>query len=258
VIAKTPLRIQQTIQAILAVLLIFTSCMGRAHEVVDIPSVYGIHTRVLIAPAQVAKATVLLFIGGGGLLKITENGRTDHIHTFVRSFGMWRDYEVEAVLIDSPFDLGNAMRGHRRASKEHLDRVSEVIRYFYAKSSQPIWIFGHSMGTSTVAAFLSSERPEITLLRGYIVAGTHRGESIPASITLPALGIHHRREACPSTPISATEFLMKTRTPDTPRAMVLLDGGDDKGDRCQAMAYHGFNGIEYELIKAAAEFVLKN
>ena len=34
---------------------------------------------------------------------------------------MWRDYEVQAVLIDSPFDLGNALRGHRRASKEHLD-----------------------------------------------------------------------------------------------------------------------------------------
>jgi len=37
-----------------------------------------------------------------------------------------------------------------------------------------------------------------------------------------------------------------------------LDGGDDRGDRCQAMAYHGFNGIEHQLIKAAAEFVLKN
>lgn len=116
------------------------------------------------------------------------------------------------------------MRGHRRASKEHLDRVSEVIRHFHAKSSQPIWIFGHSTGTSTVAAFLGSERPEIALLRGYIVAGTHRGESIPASIKLPALGIHHRREACPSTPISATEFIMNTRTPDTPWAIVLLDG----------------------------------
>ena len=246
------------IRTVLAVLLISTSCEGRAHEIADIPSVHGVHTRALIAPAQVPKATVLLFIGGGGLLRITDTGGTGNMHTFVRSFGMWRDYEVQAVLIDSPFDLGNALRGHRRASKEHLDRVSEVIRYFHAKSNRPIWIFGHSMGTSTVAAFLSSERPEIALLRGYIVAGTHRGESIPASVKLPALGIHHRREACPSTPISATEFIMNTRTPDTPRAMVLLDGGDDKGDRCQAMAYHGFNGIEHELIKTAADFVLKN
>ncbi len=231
------------IRFILGVVCISLSCAGRASEVVDIPSVHGVPTRALIAPAPATRATVLLFIGGGGLLKITESGRTDHIHTFVRSFGMWRDHGVQAVLIDSPFDLRYAMRGHRRASKEHLDRVAEVIRHFHAKSSQPLWIFGHSMGTSTVAAFLSSERPEIASLRGYIVAGTHRGESIPASIKLPALGIHHRREACPSTPIAATESILNARTPDTPKAMVILDGGDDKGERWQAVASHGFNGI---------------
>lgn len=246
------------IRICVALILIFISSIGRADEVVDIPSVHGIPTRVLISHTQAAKATVLLYIGGGGLLRIPEDGRINHIHTFVRSFRFWRDYEVQAVLIDSPIDLGNARLGHRRGSKDHLDRVSEVIRYFNSKSSRPIWIFGHSMGTSTVAAFLNSEKPEVFHLRGYIVAGTHKGESIPASIKLPALGIHHKREACPSTPIWASEDIIKSRTSDTPRAMVLLDGGSDEGDRCQAMAYHGFNGIERELIKTAAEFILKN
>jgi hypothetical protein len=40
--------------------------------------------------------------------------------------------------------------------------------------------------------------------------------------------------------------------------MVLLDGGNDQGDRCQALAYHGFHGIEQDLIHTAAEFVLKH
>lgn len=248
---------KELIRIIFVFILILNSSFGRA-EVVDIPSKHGIHTRTLIAPTQSKKATVLLFIGGGGLLRIEEDGRTSHIHTFVRSFGMWRDYEVQAVLIDSPFDLGNARVGHKRNSKEHLDRVSEVIRYFHSSSNQPLWIFGHSMGTSTVAAFLSSGAPEISFLKGYVVAGTHRGESIPKSIKLPALGIHHKREACPSTPIWASEEIIESRTLDTPRAMVLLDGGNDEGDRCQAMAYHGFNGIERDLIKTAAEFMIKN
>jgi pimeloyl-ACP methyl ester carboxylesterase len=191
-----------------ALILILASCAVRAYEKVDIPSVHGVPTRVLIAPTQAAKATVLLFIGGGGLVKIADDGRTNHIHTFVRSLGMWRAYELQAVLIDSPIDLGNALRGHQRASKEHLDRVSEVVRHFHSNSSQPIWIFGHSMGTSTVAAFLSSNRPEVSLLKGYIVAGTHRGESVPASIKLPVLGIHHsgrlvrRRQSRPPKPSS--------------------------------------------------------
>lgn len=242
----------------LGFLLLSLTSLGRANERVDIPSIQGTPTRVLIASNEAATATVLLFIGGGGLVRIADDGRTDHIHTFVRSFGMWRAYGVQAVLVDSPFDLGNALRGHKRSSKEHLDRVTEVVRHFHSKSGQPVWIFGHSMGTSTVAAFLSSERPEVSFLKGYIVAGTHKGETIPASIKLPALGIHHRREACPSTPISASESIIRSRTSDTPRAMVLLDGGSDQGDRCQALAYHGFNGIEHELVKTAAEFILKN
>jgi hypothetical protein len=250
--------VKQLIRICFALILILASCAVRAYEKVDVPTVHGVPTRVLIAPTQAAKATVLLFIGGTGLVKIADDGRTNHIHTFVRSLGMWRAYELQPVLIDSPFDLGNARRGHQRASKEHLDRVSEVVRHFHLNSSQPIWIFGHSMGTSTVAAFLSSDRPEVSLLKGYIVAGTHKGESVPASIKLPVLGIHHKREACPFTPISASEAIIKSRTPDTPRAMVLLDGGNDQGDVCQALAYHGFNGIEQDLIKTAAEFVLKH
>ncbi len=246
------------IRLFLGLILISLTCVGRANERVDIPSMHGSPTRVLLASNEAATATVLLFIGGGGLVRIADDGRTDHVHTFVRSFGMWRAYGVQAVLVDSPFDLGNAMRGHKRSSKEHLDRVSEVVRHFHSKFDQPIWIFGHSMGTSTIAAFLSSERPEISFLKGYIVAGTHRGETIPASIKLPVLGIHHRREACPSTPITASEAIIRSRTSDTPRAMVLLDGGSDQGDRCQALAHHGFNGLEQELVKTAAEFILKN
>ncbi len=230
--------------------------MVKANDVVDVPSVHGVHTRALISSVQDPRATVLLFIGGGGLLRIMENGHTNHGHTFVRSFRLWREYGIQAVLVDSPIDLGNAVRGHRRGSREHLDRVAEVVRHFHARSQLPIWIFGHSMGTSTVAAFLSSSRPEVTLIRGYVVAGTHRGESIPAAIELPVLAIHHAREACPSTPIEASTSI-NSRAPGTPKSMVLLDGGDDQGDRCQAMAYHGFHGIEQELIRTAAEFILK-
>ena len=241
-------------------LLIFLLCanssMTSANEVVNVPSSQGSETRALVATVQEPRATVLLFIGGDGMLKLTESGQTGHGHTFVRSFGMWKAHGIEAVLVDSPEDLGNAMRGHQRGSQQHLNRVAEVVRHFQSK--QPLWIFGHSMGTSTVAAFLGSNRPEINLLQGYIVAGTHRGESVPAQIKLPALAIHHRLEGCPSTPIEASEAIIRSRSADTPKAMVLLDGGTEPGHRCQSRSYHGFHGIEETLINTAAEFILKH
>jgi pimeloyl-ACP methyl ester carboxylesterase len=232
--------------------------MANAAEVIDVPSTQGTPTRTLLVSSSSPKATVLLFIGGDGQLRLTEDGQTKHGHTFVRSIDRWASHSINAVLIDTPFDLGNAMRGHKRGTSEHLTRVAEVTAYYSKKTITPLWIFGHSMGSSTVAAFLSSGRPEIGLLKGYIVAGTHKGESVPVSIKLPALGIHHRKEACEATPIEASEAIINSRSPDTPKAMVLLDGGEDKGHRCQARAFHGFNGIENQFVDAAATFILKH
>jgi len=240
---------------LLSFVLAFVS-LANAAEVIDVPSVQGVPTRTLVATVKEPRATILLFIGGDGLLRLTPSGQTEHGHTFVRSFGMWKAHGIEAVLVDSPEDLGNAMRGHQRGSQQHLNRVAEVMKHF--KSKRPLWIFGHSMGTSTVAAFLGSNRPEIDLLQGYIVAGTHRGESVPAQIKLPALAIHHRLEGCPSTPIAASEAIIQSRSPDTPKAMVLLDGGTEPGHHCQSRSYHGFHGIEETLINTAAAFILKN
>jgi hypothetical protein len=249
-------RVTRLIRVLFVVSLLGTTSIAKADEVMDVPSVQGVPTRTLVATVKEPRATVLLFIGGDGLLRLTPSGQTAHGHTFVRSFSMWERHGMQAVLVDSPTDLGNAMRGHQRGSKEHLDRVAQVVSHFQSK--RPMWIFGHSMGTSTVAAFLGSNRPEIDLLQGYIVAGTHRGESVPAQIKLPALAIHHRLEGCPSTPIEASEAIIRSRSADTPKAMVLLDGGTEPGHRCQSRSYHGFHGIEETLINTAAEFILKH
>ena len=230
---------------------------AHAAEVIDVASKQGAPTRTLLVLAPEPKLTVLLFIGGDGLLRLTDDGRTEHGHTFVRSINRWSTHHINAVLVDTPFGLGNAKRGHKRASGRHLTRVSEVVAHYAEKTKTPIWIFGHSMGTSSVAAFLSSGRPEINLLSGYAVAGTHRGESVPESIKLPALSIHHQRDGCEATPLEASEAIHKSRTPDTPRALVILDGGLETGHPCLARGYHGFNGVENEFIDAAARFMLK-
>ena len=70
----------------------------------------------------------------------------------------------------------------------------------------------------------------------------------------PALAIHHCLEGCPSTPIAASEAIIQSRSPDTPKAMVLLEGGTEPGHRCQSRSH----GIEETLINTAATFILNN
>ena len=241
---------------LLSGLLCILSVAVSARDVIDVPSKLESPTRTLQFETADHKATVLLFIGGYGQLKLTDGGQTESGHTFVRSVELWASHGINAVLVDSPFDLGNA-RAHKRNSEDHLTRVSEVIS-FYKKQGQPVWIFGHSMGTSTVAALMTSGRPEIGYLSGYIVAGTLTGESIPSSITLPALGIHHKRDGCIKTPVSATEAILNSRSEDTVKKVVLLDGGQERGNPCFAQSYHGFLGIENEFIDSAAKFILQN
>jgi len=106
------------IRVLSVVLLLGTTSIAKADEVIDVSSAQGVPTRTLVATVKEPRATVLLFIGGDGLLRLTPSGQTAHGHTFVRSFGMWRAHGIEAVLVDSPEDLGNAMRGHQRGSQQ--------------------------------------------------------------------------------------------------------------------------------------------
>jgi len=245
-------------QSLLALVLALLSVAVYARDVIDIPSKGEASTRTLYFEAPNPKATVLLFIGGDGQLKLTDDGQTGSRHTFVRSIERWASHGINAVLVDSPSDLGNAKKGHKRNSEDHLNRVSEVISFYQQNQGKPVWIFGHSMGTSTVAALMNSGRPEVSQLSGYIVAGTLAGESIPSSVKLPALGIHHQRDGCPKTPVGASKAIIDLRSDDTVKGLVLLTGGQERGNPCFAQSYHGFLGVEDEFIDSAAKFIIQN
>lgn len=108
------------IRVLFVVLLLGTTSIAKADEVIDVPSVQGVPTRTLVATVKEPRATVLLFIGGDGMLRLTTSGQTEHGHTFVRSFGMWRAHGIEAVLVDSPADLGTPCEGTREAPSSTL------------------------------------------------------------------------------------------------------------------------------------------
>jgi hypothetical protein len=40
--------------------------------------------------------------------------------------------------------------------------------------------------------------------------------------------------------------------------LLTFEGGSDRGDPCEAMAYHGFNGIERDVVKKIADWIVEN
>lgn len=226
-------------------------------QVLDVPYRDDAPTRTLFIPAQNAKAVVLLFPGGGGVLRLKDDGSTSNFHTFVRSKDLWAQYEIDAVLVDTPYDLGNG-RLHSRSIRDHQQRILGVVRYYKQKLNLPIWIFGHSMGTVSVTEFVNGGKDQARLVSGVIVAGTFRSASIDSDVDMPVQAIHHVDDGCANTPLATSESVIKSRTNKSVAQFVVLEGGSSEGDICGSKAYHGFNEREPEFIRAAAQFILKN
>lgn len=226
-------------------------------QVFDVPYKDDAPTRTLLISVQKAKAVVLLFPGGGGMLRLQDDGSSANPHTFVRSKNMWAQYGIDSVLVDTPYDLGAGMR-NSRSIRDHQQRILNVVRYYKEKLNLPIWIFGHSMGTVSVTEFLNGGSDQSKLISGVIVAGTYRSASIDSDVSMPVLAIHHVEDGCASTPFSTSESIIKNRPNTSTSQFIAMDGGITEGDVCGSKAYHGFNQKEPELIKAAAQFILKN
>lgn len=215
-------------------------------------------TRTLYVPASSAKAVVLLFPGGGGVLRLDDEGNTKSQHTFVRSANLWKQYDIDAVLVDSPYDLGNE-RLDRRPLKNHLERIRATANFYKQKTGLPIWMFGHSRGTVSVTRYANQWKDNSGSVEGLIVAGTLHSALLDSDVALPVLAIHHKDDKCRVTPPSASESLIAGRVKNASKSkLVLIDGGEDTGDPCQSFSHHGFNAREAELINAAADFILGN
>jgi hypothetical protein len=229
---------------------------GAFAQVFDVPHPEESPTRTLLIPVAKPKALVLLFPGGGGMLRLKSDGSTRNRHTFVRSVDQWAQYQIDAVLVDTPYDLGDLRRGNLRERQDHMDRVGEVVQYYKNKTKLPIWIFGHSMGTSTASYFASQFSERSKLLSGIIIAGTIRTASLDDGVSIPVLGIHHQDDACAGTPVSATQKIIEGRPTKYVSKLEIIEGGMTEGNVCEAFAYHGFNQTESEFVKRAAQFIL--
>ncbi|QWD77662.1 alpha/beta hydrolase [Polynucleobacter sp. MWH-Svant-W18] len=241
---------------IVAALWILLSSVAHS-QVFDVPYKDDAPTRTLLTPVKNAKAVVLLFPGGGGVLNLQDDGSTTNGHTFVRSKDLWAQYGIDSVLVDTPYDLGAGMR-NSRSIRDHQQRILNVVNYYKEKLNLPVWIFGHSMGTVSVTEFVNGGKEKEKLISGVIVAGTYRSATVDSDITVPVLAIHHVDDGCASTPFASSERIIENRPKKLSSQFIQIDGGISEGDVCGSRAYHGFNQKEPEFIKAAAQFILRN
>lgn len=234
-------------------------------HVVDIPTRPGITQRFLLMPSPGAKAAVVLFAGGHGGLQMTESGalRWGRNNFLVRSAGLFAAQGLTVAVIDAPSDHQSPpyLSGFRQ-SAEHAADVRAVIAWLKNETKVPVWLIGTSRGTQSVGAVATALKsdggPDGVVLTSTILSDP-RGRPVPDmavdALKIPVLVVHHEQDGCRLCAFRDMPRLMQKLTAAPRKELVTFRGGENEGDPCEAMAYHGFNGLEKDVVARIATWV---
>jgi alpha/beta superfamily hydrolase len=235
-------------------------------RVVDIPTRPGVTQRLLVLAPPSPKAAVILFAGGHGGLQIAPDGSFGwgKGNFLVRSRQLFVDQGLLTVVIDAPSDRQSPpyLAGYRQGP-EHVADVQAVIAWVRQQSGLPVWLVGTSRGTQSVAAVATrlskADGPDGLVLTSTILTDP-KAPSVPAmaldKLSIPVLVAHHELDGCSHCAFSEMPNLMHKLDALPRKQLLSFRDGVSRGDPCEAMAYHGFNGIEREVVGQIAAWVL--
>ncbi len=235
-------------------------------KVVDVPTRNGVSQRLLVLSPPAPKAAVILFAGGHGGLQIFPNGSFNwgDGNFLMRSRQLFVDQGLLVIVLDAPSDRQRApfLSGFRQ-TPEHVRDIKKTIAWVRQQASVPVWLVGTSRGTQS-AAFAATELtgpegPDGIVLTSSILADP-RGRPVPAmnlaKLRIPVLVVHHELDGCASCRFSDLPLLMDKLGNATRKQLLAFKGGVDQGDPCEAFAYHGFNGLEPEVVTQTVAWIL--
>lgn len=235
-------------------------------KVVDIPTRPGVTQRMLVLSPPEARAAVVLLAGGHGGLQIFPNGSFNWGagNFLVRTRQLFADRGLMVAVVDAPSDRQSPpfLSGFRQRP-EHAADIKAVIAWMREQSKVPVWLVGTSRGTQS-AAYVATELAGPEGPDGIVLSSTiltdNRGRPVPAmpleKIRVPVLVVHHEQDGCALCAFSNVPALMEKLGNSPRKELLSFKGGESRGDPCEAMAYHGFNGLEGEVVAQIAAWIL--
>ena len=225
----------------------------------------GVTQKILIEQPNNPTANLILFAGGKGKIKLNNGKYKNNKNFLVRSRQLFIDRGFTTILIDAPSDkkgkLG-MLKGFRN-SQEHIQDIEAVIDYIKSLNDNPIWLIGTSRGTESAAyaAVHLNSKIDGVVLTSSISKTNNKGTSVTDlslnKITVPVLAIHHTQDSCKTTKPKVVNDIKRKAYNSSRVKVELLSGGDEpiSSNPCQAMTYHGYLGIESDVIEYVNNFI---
>jgi pimeloyl-ACP methyl ester carboxylesterase len=237
-----------------------------AEKVVDIPTRPGVTLRMLVLTTPEPKAAVVLLAGGHGGLQIYPNGsmKWGDGNFLIRTRRLFADQGLLVVVLDAPSDRQSFpyLSGFRQ-TPQHVADLKAAIAWAREGYKVPIWLVGTSRGTQSAAyaatELVGPEGPDGLVLTSSILTDD-KSRPVPSmpleKIRVPVLVVHHEQDGCSFCSFSNIPALMAKLKNSSHSELLSFRGGQSNGDPCEAFAYHGFNGIEPEVVRQIATWVL--
>ena len=218
----------------------------------------------LLRPDGPPVASVILLSGGDGVINVKNARRSGwgRGNFLVRSRELFAGEGLLVAVPEVPSDHATGY-GRFRASKDHAADVAAVIASLKTIAPVPVWLVGTSRGTVSAAfaaAWLREGGPDGLVLtstvteRSRVVTDTVVDADL-GRIRVPTLIVHHKLDNCVVTKYDIAR-LLAGELKNAPRAgFVEFEGGVSAGDPCEAFAYHGYNGIEADVVRAIAAWI---
>jgi hypothetical protein len=237
-------------------------------RVIDVPTRPGVSERLLFIATPNAKATVILFAGGHGGLRLAPDGKIGWGagNFLVRTRQMLATQGVNVATLDAPSDRqAEPFLNGFRQTREHAADVKAVIAVLRQQAAVPVWLMGTSRGTQS-AAFLATELPrdaggpDGVVLTSSILTERRGSRAVPGMplqfIKVPVLVVHHKDDGCEHCRYTDLPLLMEKLSGAPRKEVMVFEGGATRGDPCEAFAHHGYNGIEGDVITKIAAWIV--
>lgn len=217
---------------------------------------------VAYRPEGRPRAAAILFVGGRGTLNLP--GRVGPTwqqegNFLSRSREHFRRAGIFVAIPDAPSDRSGGL-GAGRITQEYAADIAALVADVRRRAGPvQLWLIGTSAGTLSAAnaAGLAPGVDGVVLTatvtrRGRAdndMGGTSIEDVDLARIRVPVLIAHHRADGCVASPFAGAQGLRARLTSALQVEFMAFEGGDTpRSGPCDALAPHGFLGIEGEVV----------
>jgi dienelactone hydrolase len=184
----------------------------------------------------------------------------------VRSRGLFVAQGLAVAVIDAPSDRQNwPFLNDFRQTADHVADVKAAIAWLRQELKLPVWLVGTSRGTQSAAFIATQLAPSDGGPDGIVLTSTilvdRRTRAVPdmalERIKVPLLVVHHKQDSCRSCLYADLPKLTRKLNATSRTELLTFEGGDNTGDPCEAHAYHGYNGIEADVVGKLAAWIMR-